>query len=94
MYDHDLKRQYNNLPASSTLVIKVNQEGTGALIIYFQNKTRFTILSAEDDIQGVKFSMLNQNGVTVQAMLMIENERVKSFWLYNDRDNSSVIFFD
>ena len=92
--DYDIEKWYNKYVVDTTIVVKVNSDGTGELIIFVESKVFFEIISCYKYDNRFEFVVINAKGAKCPARIMIENNEIKSFFIDNPIDHTALCFYD
>lgn len=93
-YDYDLRMFKEPLPVNSIVGIRIDQYGTGRLILYIKNKVVFDIEKCVKENDTYLFTLINLKEEVLTARLLVVKDVVQSFWLNNDRDNTAIVFYN
>ena len=96
VYDNDLRGFINNTNtmANSTVAIRIDKDGVGRLIIFVREKVVFLVDSCVKKRYAYQFYLINEKDTRVTASLLVNEDKVNSFWLDNPIENTSIVFFN
>jgi hypothetical protein len=92
-FDHDLDKHYGTTLANSIVIVKIDALGAGQLVLYVTQKTIFDIVSCHERNNEFHFILKNVRGEKVEAKITLKNENFYAFWLYNSKDNTSLVLY-
>lgn len=92
VYDHDLRTFMDPTAVNAAVAIRVENDGSGKLILFVNRKVVFLVDSCIKSGDLYNFHLLNAQGNPVTASLLTNQNQVKSFWLYKQEDNTSIVF--